>query len=107
MPDTTITPTDTDARAASRERLRAAVAATLTDVHDHTTTPADAEETIMTAAQQWALEGYMISTGPAAAPTTHHEVWGGDPEHPHTWTWTPDDGNDHMGHVCPCGAFRL
>ncbi|MFD8648686.1 hypothetical protein [Streptomyces mirabilis] len=35
-----------------------------------------------------------------------HDVYGGDPSHPHEWTWTEDDGNGHMGFVCPCTAFR-
>jgi hypothetical protein len=39
--------------------------------------------------------------------TPQPEIWGGDPEHPHTWTWTEDDGNGHMGYVCACTAFRL
>jgi hypothetical protein len=34
-------------------------------------------------------------------------IYGGEPDHPHTWTWTEDDGNGHMGYVCPCSAFRL
>lgn len=38
--------------------------------------------------------------------TPTHDVYGGDPSHPHHWTWTPDDGNGHMGFVCTCGAYR-
>ncbi|MGW6202224.1 hypothetical protein ACWF9B_01005 [Streptomyces sp. NPDC055089] len=42
------------------------------------------------------------------ADTLQHEVFGGDSSHePHTWTWTEDDGNGHMGWVCPCGGFRV
>jgi hypothetical protein len=39
-------------------------------------------------------------------PGGHEHVYGGDPLHPHVWTWTEDDGNGHMGHVCSCTAFR-
>lgn len=37
---------------------------------------------------------------------TRPDVYGGDSLHPHVWTWAEDDGNGHMGHTCPCGAFR-
>lgn len=36
---------------------------------------------------------------------THHDVYGGDPNHAHQWTWTPDN-HGHMGYECPCGAYR-
>ncbi|PPS89601.1 hypothetical protein [Streptomyces sp. MH60] len=108
----TPTTTETDARAASRERLRTVVAATLADVHDRTLNLTDAEETIMAAAQQWAMEGYMISTAPAAKPCPKS---GGTVDRWHEGTnllFAPDDDKPDPGpytegeHVtCPgCGA---
>ncbi|GAA2720559.1 hypothetical protein GCM10010315_41250 [Streptomyces luteosporeus] len=34
------------------------------------------------------------------------DVYGGDPDHTHRWSWTGDDGNGHMGWVCACSAYR-
>lgn len=46
----------------------------------------------------------MATTGLADS-SEQHEVYGGDPDHTHQWTWTPDS-QGHMGYECPCGAFR-
>jgi hypothetical protein len=106
----TITDTEADARAASRERLRAVVIDNLLNAHDHTTDPYTAAEAIMAAAQQWALEGYMISTAPAApCPKSGGTVsrWYA----PHGWAHTaPDDVTDPgpytEGERVPCPGCK-
>lgn len=59
------TPTAT-ANDAARERLRATVRATLAAVQDGTADPSDAEQAIMTTAQQWATEGHTVNAAPTA-----------------------------------------
>ncbi|MFI0967132.1 hypothetical protein ACH4S8_37960 [Streptomyces sp. NPDC021080] len=47
-----------------------------------------------------------MHTARTTAESPAHDVYGGEPGHPHEWTWTLADEHGHMGFTCPCGAFR-
>jgi hypothetical protein len=87
---------------AALARLAATVRQTLADVHDHTTDPAAAETTIMTAAQQWVTEGYVINAAPCPGTTVGR--WYA----PHGWSEgfdpTPEDPGPYtVGEHVTCG----
>ncbi|MCP9209588.1 hypothetical protein [Streptomyces cucumeris] len=107
---TPTTPAADTARAESLERLRAVVVETLLDVHDQTTDPYTAGETIVVAAQQWGTGGGVINAAPAApCPGSGGTVsrWYA----PYGWAYTPatdisDPGPYTVGEHVTCRSCR-